>query len=261
MIDLFNYIDTNSIQPVLQYYSLTMSDRVKADQRFAILAEIFAGNVRLQGMEGEQRKLMEKINELELARLLEVIDELQDEFEKQVAVWPGFNVMLAVLIFHYASVMMLSRHVARVNGGMGVDAWEANLRKQVKHWFDVDYKHLRDWKQGEQQTPSSDDKNAARAPLYGGNIRGIYFKLIELGYSMSQGWVSEYITKGDKSTCKSCREAAGYYLPGQGPMPGQVCKGRARCRCKRVLKYDPARYNLLILKPDFTNWDWSMGGV
>lgn len=47
--------------------------------------------------------------------------------------------------------------------------------------------------------------------------------------------------------CSACISAqmSGPYLPSQGPMPGQICYGRSRCRCYRRLRYDPVTYRLL----------------
>ncbi len=62
--------------------------------------------------------------------------------------------------------------------------------------------------------------------------------------TLGRGWVVDYISRDDVRTCTNCLEAQrqGPYLPGQGPMPGAVCLGRHRCRCRREYRYDPVMY-------------------
>ena len=59
-----------------------------------------------------------------------------------------------------------------------------------------------------------------------------------------RGWVEDYIAKDDERTCGPCLDAeeAGPYLPGEGPMPGDVCEGGGNCRCERVARYDLAAW-------------------
>ncbi len=62
------------------------------------------------------------------------------------------------------------------------------------------------------------------------------------------GWVYDYISEDDASTCDPCLEAEieGPYLSGQGPYPGQICLGRGACRCERRARYDPVIYLALV---------------
>ena len=88
-----------------------------------------------------------------------------------------------------------------------------------------------------------------RLRLYLGNPRGTFYREVETsmvddGY-YGAGWVVYYEALDDPATCSPCHEAQGYYLPGEGPMPGQVCQGRSRCRCKRRLRYRPDIYESL----------------
>lgn len=110
---------------------------------------------------------------------------------------------------------------------------------------------------------------AARLELYSGSSRGLFYKILEQRMLRSAsspklrellgvpdeavktggvigGMVAYYKPRNDKSTCKPCRDSEGYYLPAQGPMPGQVCKGQARCRCVRELSYNPTIWQRLI---------------
>lgn len=81
-----------------------------------------------------------------------------------------------------------------------------------------------------------------RAELYAGTARGEYFRASEEWMSGRVGWIIRYETRGDENVCSPCQNADGWYLIGQGPMPGQVCLGRSRCRCVRNLIYDPVRF-------------------
>ena len=81
-IDLFTYADNYNIVPVLEAYSLPANLRLTADQRFYILQELIAGNARLAGLEGHQRELMERINQLHLEDLLVELDKAQEAYEE-----------------------------------------------------------------------------------------------------------------------------------------------------------------------------------
>ena len=87
---------------------------------------------------------------------------------------------------------------------------------------------------------------ARRAASYSGRARGVFFAAQEAGAALGPGWVVHYQARDDGSTCSPCRDADGYYLPGQGPLPGEICYGGGACRCVRVPVYDPARYAQLL---------------
>lgn len=82
-----------------------------------------------------------------------------------------------------------------------------------------------------------------RAGMYGGVARGLFFEEGELieaeAGRFGPDWVSQYIARDDGHTCGPCHSAQGYYPIGTGPMPGQVCLGRNRCRCIRVIVHMP----------------------
>lgn len=92
--------------------------------------------------------------------------------------------------------------------------------------------------------PLSMGQIAERAALYGGIGRTLFFQSFEAQRQIDTGagWVIYYQAREDANTCSRCLAAQGYYLPGQGPYPGQVCLGRHHCRCRRITVYDPARY-------------------
>ncbi len=97
-----------------------------------------------------------------------------------------------------------------------------------------------------QGKPLTEAQIGARSEQYAGTARGEFFRAAELAErqngGLADGYVIEYVAVGDKHTCDPCLSAVGYYLPGAGPYPGQVCYGRSRCRCRRLWVYDPARY-------------------
>lgn len=88
---------------------------------------------------------------------------------------------------------------------------------------------------------------AARHAMYTGPGRALYFQLAEeseIGEDGAAGFVVYYNAMDDNRTCTPCREAeqGSPYLPGAGPMPGEVCAGGGACRCSREMVYDPAAY-------------------
>lgn len=100
--------------------------------------------------------------------------------------------------------------------------------------------------------PFSANYLAQRAAQYGGIGRALFFQAYEalglprLANGNAPGIVIRYIAMDDAGTCSPCHRAQGYYLPGAGPFPGQICLGRQNCRCRRITVYDPARYAALI---------------
>jgi hypothetical protein len=90
-----------------------------------------------------------------------------------------------------------------------------------------------------QGKPYSKRYIANRLESYSGFGRGEMFRLS--GIEEDDGdTVEDYIALDDGPTCSPCHEAAagGPYLPGEGPFPGQVCKGRGKCRCRRSPRAD-----------------------
>jgi hypothetical protein len=94
---------------------------------------------------------------------------------------------------------------------------------------------------------------ANRSRSYGGLGRGLFHRSLEYQAGndgeIGAGWVVEYVARDDNRTCGPCIEAQGYYLPGSGPYPGEVCAGGGACRCERILIYDPAIYARLTGQP------------
>lgn len=81
---------------------------------------------------------------------------------------------------------------------------------------------------------------ARRSASYSGAARGLFFRSLE--GEGGRGYVVFYRVNHDESLCSACLGAEGYYLPGDGPMPGEVCYGGGACRCWRETVYDPVLY-------------------
>ena len=80
---------------------------------------------------------------------------------------------------------------------------------------------------------------AARVRLYTGAGRALYFAGAEIEREGEAGWAIRYEARDDPDTCSPCHRAEGYYLPGDGPYPGDVCLGAGNCRCVRFAVYAP----------------------
>lgn len=93
--------------------------------------------------------------------------------------------------------------------------------------------------------PMSAKAIAARAGLYAGTGRAEWFAQNESAAAIRPGMVVRYRARDDNGTCRPCRKAEGYYLPGTGPLPGAICEGRSRCRCTRQLVENQTMYDRL----------------
>lgn len=91
--------------------------------------------------------------------------------------------------------------------------------------------------------PMSEAQIVQRARMYNG-VAQREFYLHKEGQEQREGLVVDYIPQDDDGTCSPCHDAGrgGPYLPGEGPMPGDVCLGRGKCRCRREVRYDMAAY-------------------
>lgn len=95
--------------------------------------------------------------------------------------------------------------------------------------------------------PMSAGQIGWRSRLYGGSPWAMFYRAQETMGDNSEGWVVYYDAVDDRNTCRPCRQAEldGPYLPGTGPMPGDVCEGGGACRCRRRAVYDLAAYRRL----------------
>lgn len=98
----------------------------------------------------------------------------------------------------------------------------------------------------------SEDYIRHRLRLYMGNPRGEFFRTVEgeLPQGSVPGWVIRYRAIDDVLTCQPCSNADGMYLPGEGPMPGEICKGKSYCRCRREWYWRPDIYARLTAGKD-----------
>ena len=81
--------------------------------------------------------------------------------------------------------------------------------------------------------------------MYSGGGRALFFEAWETSAGYEAGWVVRYEAVDDSATCSPCRLAEGYYLPGDGPYPGEVCLGGGACRCARWPVFDETLYRQL----------------
>ncbi|HEX8387075.1 MAG TPA: hypothetical protein VF576_12870, partial [Rubricoccaceae bacterium] len=95
--------------------------------------------------------------------------------------------------------------------------------------------------------PMTEKQVAARTRMYSGSAHALFYEVGEPAQALGPGWVYEYDARDDGGTCPECvaADVGGPYLAGRGPLPGDVCRGRGACRCRRVAVYDPAAYTRL----------------
>ena len=95
---------------------------------------------------------------------------------------------------------------------------------------------------GDPSRAMSEKAIRARANTYAGAARAEFFRGIES--RRGDGFVVDYEARDDEGTCPPCLDAerGGPYLPNQGPYPGTVCRARGACRCRRVVRFDPAAF-------------------
>lgn len=107
-------------------------------------------------------------------------------------------------------------------------------RDQIRAQVDYLAGFLQDLKQQEYTR----DYVAARAKLYAGAGRALWYRIAEA--DDPRGWVVDYESVDDAGTCSPCinAEMNGPYLFGERPFPGEVCLGRGRCRCRRQSRFD-----------------------
>lgn len=116
-----------------------------------------------------------------------------------------------------------------------LEDFESELRRRLERAADPD----------PSRRPFSARYVAARAALYSGSARGVFFRADERG--QARNVVIDYRAVDDRGTCSPCLEAEeeSPYLPGEGPMPGEVCRGRGRCRCLRIPRDSPRDFERL----------------
>lgn len=85
---------------------------------------------------------------------------------------------------------------------------------------------------------------ANRSRLYGGMGWAQFDRAAEDG--LGRGWIARYISQDSPTTCDICSSYHDtVWLPGDGPFPGEICRGASRCKCRRELEYSPSEYRRL----------------
>lgn len=180
-----------------------------------------------------------------------LLAEIRSEFEKRTVV----NVSQRV---GGKSVRDWHKDAAEIVGGAMLAAWlagngtsdaqpaiDAQVNAQVNEQLSYLYRFAADQHAREQAgRPITELGLLNRAMMYAGAVRGAFYRGNE-SVDFERGWVSRYIPVDDRRTCSPCRRARGYYLPGDGPYPGEVCFGGWLCRCDRILIYAPDIYEQL----------------
>lgn len=93
--------------------------------------------------------------------------------------------------------------------------------------------------------PLSAARITDRLRQYGGTALGLFYRFAES--NLQTGYIVRYIPVDDGGTCTPCHMSGlqGPYLPGRGPMPGEVCLARGKCRCHRQPEYNPREFQRL----------------
>lgn len=85
---------------------------------------------------------------------------------------------------------------------------------------------------------------ASRTKLYGS--AGWAAHWVAQGSTAPTYAVELWVARDDRNTCAPCAALNGkYFLPGQGEMPGSVCRGGGLCRCERRQVIDRAIWQRL----------------
>lgn len=94
--------------------------------------------------------------------------------------------------------------------------------------------------------PMSAGQIANRSSLYSRLGKQVFQGGTEARVGDEPGYVWQYISQDDGGTCSACLASEGFYLAAEGPMPGSVCFGAGRCRCRRERVYNVEEANRLV---------------
>lgn len=187
------------------------------------------------------------------AQRIRVAHQLQDVFANTTQNAAGLRAENKLTIVAWQSAMLtfidthLTRQAVLGTGGLLTDAQnvrvdQAMVEQSAYLQRFADHAAL----QAGRGEPYSEEYIANRSQMYGGPALGEFFQANEEAQGDEEGYVWQYIAIDDKGTCSPCHSAQGFYLNGQGPMPGTICFGGAKCRCRRERVYNPAEYQRLI---------------
>ena len=170
-----------------------------------------------------------------------ISNELQDEFEKRVTdLATQFDTKgFRTRTFHRRFKREFQKHTieeAMLGAGRSLTPGElAQLEKRMRERLERMQKFMDKVSANRiKRTPLSSKSIANQARLYSEQGRAEFFRFAGVA-DASSNTVEKWLSKGDVSTCPKCSPLNGkYFLPGKGPMPAEVCKGKGRCRCRRV---------------------------
>ena len=92
-------------------------------------------------------------------------------------------------------------------------------------------------------TPHTEKMVRARIVRESGTARALFFENAVAREAEGMDYpVERYIDRDTPRTCDECREARGYYLIGQAPRPGAVCRGGGFCQCTIEVESNRAEY-------------------
>lgn len=180
-------------------------------------------------------------------------DRIQDAFEASVrrltTSYARGSISLAE--FHTGMQQRIAVHtVEQVLAGAKRNLPTADQYRRIQSVLDKQSAHLSKFMDEvavnrAQGKPLSVAQIRSRAESYSGSGRAEFSRAAEGNFG--EGWIALYEAIDDKGTCGPClgAEAGSPYALSAGPMPGELCLGRGRCRCRRVLRYDPATYRRL----------------
>jgi hypothetical protein len=200
-----------------------------------------------------------RISAMKIEEWMRIHEGLQDQFEKRNArfaflLFTGAMSLAAwrVNFWHIVKRLFLSQAAL---GAHGVPLGLVALAELLKREADYVHRFAEAVFAGraaaaagvtpEKRTPTTEGQIRSRGDLYTGVPRGVFYQQLEDSRPLELGFVIEYVAKDDVNTCDPCSRAAGYYLPGTGPMPGQVCEGQGKCRCIRRQVFFPEKHKEL----------------
>jgi len=212
------------------------------------------GLPRVAWREAQRRIAAWKIEELMRAHEL-----LQDKFEQRNRVLAGllFAGLIPLAAWRVAFWEMVKRlNMAQAALGAGRVPQVVNLAEVLKReagYVDGFAQAIFAGKvatQAEEElqkrAPVSEGAIRNRSDIYSGTARGLFYEELEAARPPEWGWIIQYIPRDDGNTCTPCHNAAGYYLAGLGPKPGQICEGGGKCRCVRRSIFLPDVYRELV---------------
>lgn len=226
---------------------------------FQQAATELVGLVRGKAFTGEWQDALEVVAAWKLRMLLAAHEAVQDEAESKFALWARWLAAGGIALATWQTLMrertqtLLAQQLI-----LGKGEWPSRHDREVAQGLvqreTLFLDRFADDIAAKRATgqPLSEGQVRARSNLYTGTARGEFYRALEsdwqpvVGATKEEGWCVHYVARDDKGTCLPCHRAQGWYLPGAGPLPGQVCEGRAQCRCRRVLTFDTERWRQLL---------------